>query len=377
MKAYFVSTVPTESVRDSRFDAPIYLQSDDYPIPTPCKDEVVIQTILTGLCSTDLKKITEGYKNFSAGIEGRRSVGSRLFLGHETVGRILATGEGVPTSLVGKRVILHDGDSCAVFGAEEKCVNCRSGRGIFCLKKRERVFRTGEIFGGFSEYFVRHKCQIKEIGDQVSDYDAALIEPAAIALNALISALGDQPEMSTLLVFGGGTIAQLIFRLAPFVCPRTKIFACGLKKSQREAAKQQPVTFIDDTINQQAIFSSVIDAVGTSDSLKRSVALSAPLGYIYSIGLDADEQMLPSRAFVQLGLTFKGVHGSVVDQNNADGRDDYDYILRLCGQSKLSLSDLISLEVRPEKLNRAIRGVFDRLEDEDSGLFRVVARFSE
>ena len=48
---------------------------DDYPIPTPPAGEVLIRTLLSAICNTDLE-IIKGYANFH-GILGHEFVGER------------------------------------------------------------------------------------------------------------------------------------------------------------------------------------------------------------------------------------------------------------------------------------------------------------
>ena len=110
------------------------MELQDAPDPQPGRGEVVIASRTSAICGSDL----HGFREASP----RRI--PPLVMGHETVGVIDATGEGVDPSLAGHRVVLKPIVACGV------CDECRAGDINHCATGR-LVGR--DLPGGFAERF--------------------------------------------------------------------------------------------------------------------------------------------------------------------------------------------------------------------------------
>ena len=105
---------------------------EDYEKPTPACGEVLIKTLIAGICNTDYE-ITKGY------------MGYKGVLGHEFVGIVVGVGDKVPKDIMGKRVVGEI--NCA-------CENCS-----WCYKDLQRHCPNRSTLGiykkdgCFSEYF--------------------------------------------------------------------------------------------------------------------------------------------------------------------------------------------------------------------------------
>lgn len=146
------------------------IRIEEYPTPKAGPGEIIVSTKIAGICATDIKTL------LGLGIPKDLPT----ILGHEVVGNIHSTGEGVTGFTQGDRVGVYP---IAVCG---KCRYCRDGRHNLC----EAEFGLGHgIEGGFAE-FVRLPKEIVEIGgvvklpDDLSFEDAVLAEPLSCTLAA-------------------------------------------------------------------------------------------------------------------------------------------------------------------------------------------------
>src|SRR6478735_2283796 len=94
------------------------LELQHFPDPTPGPEEVVVEVRASGMCGSDLH-------------EYRKPKGSspNVIAGHEPAGVIVAVGELVPTSWVGRAVMIHHYIGCG------RCDQCRAGWTHLCRQE--------------------------------------------------------------------------------------------------------------------------------------------------------------------------------------------------------------------------------------------------
>ena len=126
--------------------------------------EVLIKTLLCGICGSDKKIISFDYSlNSTAFPDTSRQDKKETYLGHELVGRVEATGNNVKKLKKNDLVILDS-------------IN----RNYHNLKKNE--------YGGWSNFLVRNENQLFKIKNRLKKEQAILIEPLACSLNSVIEA---------------------------------------------------------------------------------------------------------------------------------------------------------------------------------------------
>lgn len=137
----------------------------EVPLPTLRKGDVLIKVKACGVCGTDLH-IHEG--EFIAKFP--------LIPGHETIGVVVALGEGVTEFEIGDRVAADNSELCG------HCFYCRRGQELLC----ENFSAHGvlNLDGGFAEYCNYTQGRLFKIKN-ISDVDATLIEPASCAMHGL------------------------------------------------------------------------------------------------------------------------------------------------------------------------------------------------
>lgn len=176
--------------------------------PLPADEWVRVATRLGGICGSDLSMlhlqtsmVTSAYTSFP------------FVPGHENVGIVTQVGPAVQDLAVGQRVTVEPVLPCAARGIDPPCVHCAAGDYNLCLRFTEGRLSPGLLIGAcrdtggsWGENFVAHRSQVFPVPEQVTDGNALLVEPMAVAVHPL---LRHRPhDGATVLVIGGGVIGQ-------------------------------------------------------------------------------------------------------------------------------------------------------------------------
>ncbi|MDQ0469903.1 2,3-butanediol dehydrogenase [Labrys wisconsinensis] len=188
-------------MRAVRFHDRRDIRVEDVPGPQgPLKDgDVLIRPIVCGICGTDLHEYVAGPIVTPA--EPHRYTGARLpqILGHEFSAEVLDTGKAVTNVRPGDRVSI------------QPLVSPRDDyygrRGLFHLSENLGCVGLSWAWGGMAERAVVNDYNVFKVPDAVSDVQAAMIEPAAVALYAVDR--GGVQAGSTVLLSGLGPIGAL------------------------------------------------------------------------------------------------------------------------------------------------------------------------
>lgn len=183
----------------------------DIPEPAlPSADWVKIKTLLCGLCGTDMNLIF-----LKDSPTATPFTSFPCTLGHEICGQVTEVGAGVDGVKAGDVVTVCPPLGCRVRGIEPECRMCLMGRPSNCENFAEGNLAPGlimglcrDVGGGFAPYLVAHKSQVFNLPPGLSPREGIMIEPLAVALQAVIE---NQPgESDQVLVVGGGVIGNLI-----------------------------------------------------------------------------------------------------------------------------------------------------------------------
>lgn len=164
----------------------------DVPVPVPGRHEALVEVTWCGVCGSDVEEYLDGPVVIPAGA-------APLTLGHEIVGvvtRAAADGSG---PAAGTRVVVDVVRGCG------ECWWCRRHQEGLC---RDLVVTGQHVDGGLAEAVPARADRLLTIPDSVSDAEAALAEPLAVAVRAARrcgSLFG-----RSVLVLGAGTVGQLV-----------------------------------------------------------------------------------------------------------------------------------------------------------------------
>jgi threonine dehydrogenase-like Zn-dependent dehydrogenase len=165
----------------------------EVPVPRPGPGEVLVRTIATTICTSDLQDIAAN------------PFGSPLprGLGHEAAGIVAAVGEGVERLRLGQPVAVHPVIPCGA------CANCARGLGHLCLQMGHLGLNCD---GTYAEYFRVRADRALPTPAGIDPAVAALLEPVAVCLEAVRR--GRVGEKDAVLVLGDGPFGILTARLA-------------------------------------------------------------------------------------------------------------------------------------------------------------------
>lgn len=251
---------------------PRRMELQEAPDPEPGEGEVVVRTVASAICGSDL----HGFREASP----RRI--PPLVMGHETVGTIDGLGPGVEEARLGERVVLKPILACG------RCARCAEGRTNVCTEGR-LVGR--DLPGGFAERFAVPAGAVVPLPATVAEEVATLIEPTANAVHVTSRSIG---RGDSVVIIGAGPIGTLMARLA-VMSGAGSVVSVDPVDSRRAFAERQGATAVgpDDaerTVSETtggAGADAVIDAVGLGATWASALRLVRAGGRIEAVGLGA------------------------------------------------------------------------------------------
>ena len=145
----------------------------DLPAPQPTGvHDVTVRIREVGICGTDREIAGFHHGALPSG-------SSRLVLGHEGLGEVVAVGSAVRTLEPGDLVALTVRRPCD----DEACVACRAGRQDFCITGAFHERGIKEADGFMTELVVEHERYLVRVPRSLADV-GVLIEPLSIAAKA-------------------------------------------------------------------------------------------------------------------------------------------------------------------------------------------------
>lgn len=187
-------------MRALRFHKARDLRLEEVPEPgAPGPGEVVLKVIACGICGTDLHEYVAG--PIILPVEPHPFTGAKvpIILGHEFSSVVTAVGKGVTTVKPGDRVavlphLMKPGD----YFARRNLGQFSAATGLVGLTWH---------WGGMGEHALVPEQNVVKLPDNVTDEQGAIVEPAAVALNAIDYA--GVKAGTSVLITGAGPIGAL------------------------------------------------------------------------------------------------------------------------------------------------------------------------
>ena len=238
--------------------------------PTEKQGESILKIQASGICGSDM----HAYH----GKDDRRI--PPLILGHEVSG-VIQNGK-----FKDKTVVLNPLISC------EKCDYCKNGREHLCPERTMiGMSRPIKREGGLAELVSVPEKNIYEVPKALDTKEAALAEPAAVALHAVILAeqtLKKPLAESKVLVQGAGAIGLLCgLILSKDKNCKNIVLSDPNKKRLDECSKYLDAKFVNPTDKsiKENDFDLIMDSVGLEVSRQQAIHVVSPGGSIVHIGL--------------------------------------------------------------------------------------------
>ncbi len=321
------------------------MELQDAPDPEPGPGEVVIASRASAICGSDLHGFREA--------NPRRI--PPLVMGHETVGVVAATGEGVDPALAGSRVVLKPIVACGT------CDACRAGDINHCATGR-LVGR--DLPGGFAERFVVPAGAAVPIPPDLPDDIATLTEPLANAVHVASRGVraGDR-----VFVIGAGPIGVLMARAALLFGAADVHVTDPLADRMRLVEKQGAIALDAGADPADAVRAAtggrgpdlVIDAAGLEATWALGLRAVRTGGRICQVGLGAASGSLDYFAVLGKEVTISGSY--------AWTDDDFTRALELLAAGELDATGWIT-RMPLQDGQRA----FEELTGGEPGRFKIV-----
>ena len=296
---------------------------EDRPEPEARPGWVVVRLASASLCGTDQHQY-----------DGRIATPYPRVPGHDFAGTVESVGEGVDDAVVGETFAIKPSVPCG------ECAACEAGHLRDCTRKR--------LMGLWLDGCLAEKVEVPRVNlvpvpDGVEPWQASLLEPLAVAFNAvdrLQIRLGD-----TVVVLGQGPIGLALTRMCA-LSGAGRLVVTDAREDPFEVSRAYGATDCLDvrsTDVQQAV-ADMTDGVGAdvvieTSGYPSSSALLLPLtrkeGKACHIGWADDLPPLDVKTIMKQTLTVFGVGGN-------GGRGQYERSLELIRSGRIDLEPVVT-----------------------------------
>lgn len=301
----------------------------DVPVPTIGDNDVLLRVMAAGVCGSDVEMWRHRFTY---------RVNTPVIQGHEFCGVIERSGAGVARWKAGDRVVSDT--SAYVCG---QCRFCRSGDYNMCPDRLGFGYGTN---GAFARFVAVRQEILHRIPASLSFEEAAIIEPACVAYHALITRSRIRPG-DCIVVIGPGPIGINCVQMA-HVAGAGRLFLIGtaadgarLRVAAQVCQRAVPLSGSEEAAlslvrdaTDGAGADLVVDAAGSSETLRLSLALVRRLGQITKIGWGPDPVGFSLDQLLTKAATLQGTYGH--------NRQAWENVIRLLDAGVLSLQPLIS-----------------------------------
>ena len=274
---------------------------DEVPTPRCSEGTVLVRVKEIGICGSDLHYFNEGRI-------GDHVVTEPHILGHEASGVVAEVGQGVTAFAVGDRVSIEPGIPCM------RCESCREGRYNLCS---EVHFSGAPPYQGMFREFLAHDPRfLCRLPDSVSFTQGALVEPLAVAHNAIRKAAVRAGD--TVLVTGAGPIGLSCVEMA-VVAGAARILVSDVKAHRRACALSLGADLAVDPsggglaaavreFTGGRMVDCAIEASGKESAMGDSIRCIRKGGRVVFVGMGAETQSIPHAEILRKEAVVSGVY---------------------------------------------------------------------
>ena len=292
-----------------------------------CKaGQVKVEIAFCGVCGTDIHVLHDTFRNFPP-----------VILGHEFAGTVVEVGNNTNGIKVGQRVT-GLGATAVTCG---ECTYCRSGNFIFC---RQRRGMGHGVDGGFTRYVLMRPDQVYLLPEGLSLDEAALSEPFAAAIHAVVE-VADVRIGETALISGPGPMGLLCLKLLAAEGVKTIVAGAGGDDVRLDAAKrfgaarivQTTRENLADIIREETVGAGIdvaFECAGHESSVRNCLEALRPMGKYIQVGICGRDIQFP---IDQIFFKQLRVAGSICYTANT-----WDRMMNIYAQRKVRLNDLIT-----------------------------------
>lgn len=321
------------SMRLVKDNQTVRFEEHTHNLPPPLPDEVTLKVAYAGVCGSDIARYRGSAYHYP------------ITIGHEFSG--IADAPGQKTD--GMRAVVFPVLPC------HECEPCK--KGLYALCENYDYYGSRRD-GAFTTALNVKKENLLPVPDNVSLREAAMCEPAAVALNALRKAKNIAGRK--IAVYGAGTIGLLVMSIAKALGAADCLFHDPDQK-HREFAERLGFEEIGDR-NDADIY---VDACGHVSALTDMISRAKPCSELILLGNPAGDADIPKDVYWKIlrrELTLYGTWNSRYSMPGESFRNDWKNILGLMETGKLDVKPLITHILPLSDADRALRIMTDRNE---------------
>ncbi len=332
------------------------LAIEEVEVTSPIGREVLVRTVATGVCGSDLHML-----------KGEMGRPLPTIPGHESASVVEAVGPGVTHVRPGDHVVCCLSTFCG------ECERCLSGQPNICERRDlderpegapSRISQAGEPIhqfarvSGFAELLLVHDNTVVQVPpDTPMEQDALVGCCVTTGVGAVVNTARLTPG-STAAVFGAGGVGLSVMQGARLAGAR-EIIAVDLRDEKLEvargfgatqtvnASRDDPVRAIRDLVRHGVDYA--FEAIGLARTTEQAFAATRPGGTAVLVGI------IPDGVSIELSgrhlLADRRLVGSSMGSNRF--RFDIPKYLQLYRQGRLQLDELISHRAPLEGVNDA------------------------
>lgn len=330
------------------------LEYTDVPMPDLPDGWALLQVEAAGICGSDIPRI------FKTGTYHFPTIP-----GHEFAGRVVDVADKKDQSWIGKRT--------GVFPLIP-CMKCNS-----CIRKQYEMCHSYDYLGsrrdgGFAEFAAVPVWNLIELPETIRIQEAAVLEPASVALHAVRRLILSESGCCTAALFGLGTIGIMIaqwlhiFGLHNLYAVShdaghgalmkkiaSKDFeSVNIDKTQNPAIQKKQeddaVSWIlDQTKGEGAAIA--IDCIGTSASLEHCLNCVMPGGQVLIVGNPPDNISLSKEIYWKILRKQIRITGTWNSSFFHSTDDDWHKVIEMCRNGEFCISGLITHQLPFDSLH--------------------------
>lgn len=332
-----------------------------------------------GICASDLHLafVDVDPKVHPAALPGYQ----RIYLGHEVVSEVTEIGPEVTQHQIGDRVLMKSrflGATCDSQEISPRCPSCEAGNYALCSHQSAGKGIQG-AGGGWGDGYTCHETEVWPIPDDIDDDSAALIEPIACGVRAVLRRLPKAGEK--VLVLGCGMIGLGTLQALRALAPDAHCFAAARYPQQAQLAQRYGATVLSgrDLFEQTAQatgatlyngefgnrtmlggFDVVYDCVGTHATLQQALRLARARGTVVLEGVYLHRMRIDLTPVWHQEVDLIGTIAHGRESWQGETIDTFSLTARLIRENKISCKDLITHRFPLARWKEAIQTAVDK-----------------
>ena len=294
------------------------LQSVDRPTPTPEGTEVLLRTLATGVCHSDLH-LWDGFYELGGGkrfMLGERGLKPPITLGHEIAGEVVACGPEAEGVKPGDRRVIFPWIGCGT------CAVCKRGDEHLCNRPRALGINRP---GGFADHvLVPHPRYLLEL-DSMAPEQAAPFACSGLTAFSALRKVGEAVYRSQpILILGAGGLGLMCVALLKALGGHGAVDAAAPDAvKQAQAAAKAPI-------------GAAIDFVGAGPTARLGIDAIARGGKYVIVGLFGGD--------ITLSLPLLPLRAIAIEGSFVGSLGEFQALMALVKQGKVPA---VPLEPRP------------------------------